>query len=82
MVAYASLIVVLVAGVLTWRWMLRTIHTPVSSVETPGASVTPEGPPSNEECASFARGMASQAAAQQRMSPEGRDRLRQCLERR
>ena len=68
--AGAALLVLLVAGALVWLSVLREIKGPITSQ------------PSGNECADLVSDLASRSAADQRLSAELRDRIRQCFERR
>jgi hypothetical protein len=64
------LLVVLVAAAMVWLSVLREIKGPISSR------------PSSSECADLASELANRSAADQRLTSEMRDRIRQCFERR
>jgi hypothetical protein len=60
----------LVAAALVWLSVLREIKDPITSRPLP------------KECADLASDLASRSTADQRVTAELRDRLRQCFERR
>lgn len=74
-VAYATGLAILVIIAALWLWVLGDIKTPLSSVESPSTSKRP----STTECANLI-GELKRAPANQRATPELRDRLRHCLE--
>ena len=75
-VAYAALAVILLVVVLAGLWMLDALKRPISSTES---EARPAGAP--VDCAELVAGLKSARATGQVVTPEARDRLRQCLSR-
>ena len=67
--AGAVLFVLLVAGALVWLSVLREIKGPIMSR------------PSSNECADLFSQLTNRSAADQRLSADLRDRVRQCFDR-
>jgi len=74
---YVATVVVLGVAVVIWFSVLREVKAPVSS----GESVS-RGRPSAAECAELIAGMTKPSDLDQRVTPEVRDRFRQCFDRR
>ena len=74
-----TLLVVLAAGAIVWLGVLREIKAAVSSSDT---LTSPSGRPSAKECAELAGDLTKRAAPDQPVTPEVRERIRQCFDRR
>jgi hypothetical protein len=76
-VAYASGLALLVAIGALWFWVLRDVNAPMSSIE----GVSTPARPSRAECADLIAELA-RSPGTQHVTPDLRDRLRHCLDRR
>ena len=77
--AGVAILAVLIAGAIVWLSVLREIKAPIlSDYGVTGAG----GRPSAAECAQLAADLMNRPTADQRVSAELRDRIRQCFDRR
>ena len=77
--AGAAILALLIAGALVWFSVMREIKRPILS---DGGVTSGVGRPASAECAQLAADLTNRSTADQRVSPELRDRIRRCFDRR
>ena len=77
--AGAAIVALLIVGALVWFSVMREIKRPILSDD---GVVSGAGRPPAAECAQLAADLSGRAPTDQRVSPEIRDRIRQCFDRR
>jgi type IV secretory pathway TrbF-like protein len=77
--AGAAILAVLIVGTLVWLSVVREIKRPILSDDGVASG---SGRPASAECAQLAADLTNRATTDERVSPELRDRIRQCFDRR
>jgi hypothetical protein len=75
----AAAVVAAIVLVMVGMWVLRAVKAPVSSADT---EVKSTSRPGSSECASLIGLLTGPSTGEPRMTPEIRDKIRQCLQRR
>lgn len=78
-VAYAVVIVVLLAVAFSWRWVQRAANTPISPLESAGKPAKMAPP---IDCATLAAELSTPSGSSAPITVEVRERFRECLGRR
>ena len=76
---FAAAIVGGIVLVVVWLWVLREVKAPVSSSTDPTTTATR---PTSADCASLIGVLTGGSGSESRMTPELRDKFRQCFQRR
>jgi len=76
---FAAAIVVGIVVVVAWIWVLREVKAPAASSTDPTKTATR---PTSADCASLVGVLTGGSGLESRMTPELRDRFRQCFQRR